>query len=120
MQRTACATRSTTSVSGARWWRWSGSATAPRSLAPSRLRPFSSPRPETGVDKDVAAAQQDYDAIAAEITDGHEIVASKLFGMPTLKVRGKAFAGLFGEAMSFKLSPDDLAAAMKVPGAGTF
>jgi hypothetical protein len=66
------------------------------------------------------AAQQDYDAIAAEITDGHEIVASKLFGMPTLKVRGKAFAGLFGEAMSFKLSPADLEAANRLPGAGTF
>jgi hypothetical protein len=66
------------------------------------------------------AAKQDYDAIAAEITDGHEIVASKLFGMPTLKVRGKAFAGLFGEAMNFKLSPDDLRAAMKLPGAGRF
>jgi len=66
------------------------------------------------------AAQQDYEGIAAEITDGHEIVASKLFGMPTLKVRGKAFAGLFGEAMTFKLSPDDLAAAMQLPGAGTF
>jgi hypothetical protein len=67
-----------------------------------------------------SSAQQDYDAIAAEITDGHEIVASKLFGMPTLKVRGKAFAGLFGEAMSFKLSPADLEAALRVPGAGTF
>jgi hypothetical protein len=66
------------------------------------------------------AAQQDYDAIAAEITDGHEIVASKLFGMPTLKVRGKAFAGLFGEAMSFKLSPADLEAANRLEGAGTF
>ena len=67
-----------------------------------------------------ATAQQDYDAIAAEITDGHEIVASKLFGMPTLKVRGKAFAGLFGEAMSFKLSPPDLEAALRLPGAGSF
>jgi hypothetical protein len=66
------------------------------------------------------AAQEDYDAIAAEVTDGHEIVASKLFGMPTLKVRGKAFAGLFGEAMSFKLSPADLKAALELPGAGTF
>ena len=67
-----------------------------------------------------ASAQQDYEAIAAEITDGHEIVASKLFGMPTLKVRGKAFAGLFGESMSFKLSPPDLEAAMRLPGAGSF
>jgi hypothetical protein len=68
----------------------------------------------------MAAAQQDYDAIAAEITDGHEIVASKLFGMPTLKVRGKAFAGLYGESMSFKLAPADLEAAMRLPGAGSF
>jgi hypothetical protein len=67
-----------------------------------------------------ASAQNDYEAIAAEITDGHEIVASKLFGMPTLKVRGKAFAGLFGEAMSFKLSPADLEAALQLPGAGSF
>jgi hypothetical protein len=67
-----------------------------------------------------ASAQQDYEAVAAEITDGHEIVASKLFGMPTLKVRGKAFAGLFGESMSFKLSPADLEAANRLPGAGSF
>jgi hypothetical protein len=67
-----------------------------------------------------ASAQKDYEAIAAEITDGHEIVASKLFGMPTLKVRGKAFAGLFGESMSFKLSPADLEVAMRLPGAGSF
>jgi hypothetical protein len=67
-----------------------------------------------------ASAQEDYAAVAAEITDGHEIVASKLFGMPTLKVRGKAFAGLFGESMSFKLAPTDLEAAMRLPGAGSF
>jgi len=67
-----------------------------------------------------ASAQNDYEAIAAEITDGHEIVASKLFGMPTLKVRGKAFAGLFGEAMSFKLSPADLEAALAATGGGQF
>ncbi len=67
-----------------------------------------------------ASAQEDYETIAAEITDGHEIVASKLFGMPTLKVRGKAFAGLFGEAMTFKLPPAGLDAALSLPGAGTF
>jgi hypothetical protein len=65
-------------------------------------------------------AQADYDAVAAEVTDGHEIVASKMFGMPTLKVRGKAFAGLHGEAMAFKLAPADLEAANRLPGAGAF
>jgi hypothetical protein len=65
-------------------------------------------------------AKESYDSIAAEITDGQEVVASKMFGMPTLKVRGKAFAGLFGDSMSFKLRPDDLEQAMKLPGAGPF
>src|SRR4029077_2206870 len=60
-------------------------------------------------------AQQRYDSIAAEITDGHQVVASKMFGMPTLKVGGKAFAGLFGESMSFKLGGDELAAANRLP-----
>jgi len=65
-------------------------------------------------------AQERYDSIAAEITDGHQVVASKMFGMPTLKVGGKAFAGLFGESMSFKLGGVELAAANRLPGAGPF
>jgi len=65
-------------------------------------------------------AQERYDSIAAEITDGREVVASKMFGMPTLKVGGKAFAGLFGESMSFKLGGEELAGANRLPGAGPF
>jgi hypothetical protein len=66
------------------------------------------------------AAREEYDRVAAEITDGHEIVASKMFGMPTLKVRGKAFAGFFAESMAFKLAPADLEAARRLSGAGSF
>jgi hypothetical protein len=33
---------------------------------------------------------------------------SQMFGMPVLKAGGKVFAGTFGDAMNFKLGPDDL------------
>jgi hypothetical protein len=66
------------------------------------------------------AAKERYERIAAEVTDGHEVVASQMFGMPVLKVRGKAFAGLHGEVMTFKLPPEELAAAHKLPGGGPF
>jgi hypothetical protein len=67
------------------------------------------------------AAKPEYDRIAAEITDGHEIVASQMFGMPVLKVRGKAFAGLHkGENMTFKLPPAELERAQRLPGGGPF
>jgi len=66
------------------------------------------------------AARETYDKIAAEVTDGHEVVASQMFGMPVLKVRGKAFAGLHGQLMTFKLPSTELHAAMKLPGGGPF
>ncbi|HLQ62903.1 MAG TPA: hypothetical protein VK131_13670 [Candidatus Acidoferrales bacterium] len=66
------------------------------------------------------SAQAAYDEIAAQITDGHRVVAAKMFGMPTLKVGGKAFAGLFRDSMTFKLAPADLEAARRLPGAGIF
>lgn len=66
------------------------------------------------------AARESYHAIAAAITDGHEVVASQMFGMPVLKVRGKAFAGLHGELMTFKLPSEKLQSAMKLPGGGPF
>lgn len=66
------------------------------------------------------AAKDSYHAIAAAITDGHEVVASQMFGMPVLKVRGKAFAGLHGEVMTFKLPSEKLQSAMKLPGGGPF
>ena len=65
------------------------------------------------------AARETYDRIAAEITDGHEVIASQMFGMPVLKVRGKAFAGLHrGEVMTFKLPAPELESAKLLPGGG--
>jgi len=66
------------------------------------------------------AAKESYHEIAAAITDGHEVVASQMFGMPVLKVRGKAFAGLHGELMTFKLPTEQLQVAMRLPGGGPF
>ena len=43
-----------------------------------------------------------------------------MFGMPVLKVRGKAFAGLHGQFMTFKLPSTEFQAALKLPGGGPF
>lgn len=62
-----------------------------------------------------------YHEVVAELTATGQVMTSKMFGMPTLKrCEGKAFAGLFGEAMVFKLSGDDHARAMALAGAHAF
>jgi hypothetical protein len=43
-----------------------------------------------------------------------------MFGMPTLKLDGKALAGLYGDAMTFKLSGEGHAAALRLGGAHLF
>ncbi len=44
-----------------------------------------------------------------------------MFGMPTLKVRGKAFAGIPGSGgMVFKLPPDAVATSLRLTGAELF
>jgi hypothetical protein len=43
-----------------------------------------------------------------------QIEAGKMFGKRCLKVNGKAFACLFGEAMSFKLKGEDHQATLKL------
>jgi hypothetical protein len=45
---------------------------------------------------------------------------SKMFGMPVLMAGDKVFAGTFGEAMNFKLGPDDLEQARKQTGVEPF
>src|ERR1051325_8560162 len=45
---------------------------------------------------------------------------SQMFGMPTLKVNGKALAGLHGKDMVFKLSGDAHATALMLKGAHLF
>ena len=44
----------------------------------------------------------------AETFVGRGPTRSQMFGMPVLKAGDKVFAGTFGDAMTFKLGPDDL------------
>jgi hypothetical protein len=45
---------------------------------------------------------------------------SRMFGMPVLKAGDKVFAGTFGDAMTFKLGPDDLERARALTGVEAF
>jgi hypothetical protein len=63
--------------------------------------------------------QRRYDEIAAGLASAG-VKASTMFGMPTLKLNGKAIGGLWGDAMTFKLGPDALAEALGFEGAQQF
>jgi hypothetical protein len=60
-----------------------------------------------------------YEQVAARLA-AEGVIASSMFGMPTLKLNGKALAGLRGDAMTFKLGPDALAEALGLAGAHLF
>ncbi len=60
-----------------------------------------------------------YEAVAAGLAD-RGVKASSMFGMPTLKVDGKAIGGLYGDAMTFKLDSDALGEALRLDGAHLF
>lgn len=61
----------------------------------------------------------EYQTIAEALTlDG--AIASQMFGMPTLKIKGKAFAGLASDAMVFKLSGEPHKRALATTGAKLF
>lgn len=65
------------------------------------------------------ATQRRYEAVASTL-DGAGVKASTMFGMPTLKLNGKAIGGLWGDAMTFKLKPEALAEALRLDGAHLF
>jgi hypothetical protein len=48
------------------------------------------------------------------------VEAGTMFGMKALKAKGKAFAGIFGDAIVFKLAGDAHATAMNLKGALLF
>jgi hypothetical protein len=67
-------------------------------------------------------AQQVYDELAASLAP-RGVKASQMFGMPTLKnVNGKAFAGLRGDAVTFRLGAGtpEHTDALKLAGAKPF
>jgi hypothetical protein len=66
-----------------------------------------------------AATKKSYDAIVASlVARGAE--SGAMFGMPTIKFGGKGFAGLFGDAVVFKLGGTAHAAALALSGAALF
>ena len=71
--------------------------------------------------EDTETARERYDAIIGRLTREHMgVMASKMFGMPTAKADGKAFAGFANEAMAFKLTGEAHARALGLAGARLF
>lgn len=60
-----------------------------------------------------------YEQVASQLA-ALGVRASSMFGMPTLKLDGKAVAGLYGDAMTFKLGSEALAEALRLEGAHLF
>jgi len=56
----------------------------------------------------------------AEAFAGRGARKGSMFGMPVLKAKDKVFVGTFGDAMTFKLGPEDLAKALKTKGVEPF
>ena len=55
------------------------------------------------------AGQVRFDAVVEELGDELDIVATSMFGMPSVKRGGgKAFGGLYGDDVVFKLDGDDV------------
>lgn len=63
-----------------------------------------------------AATKKAYDAIVKALGADD----SAMFGMPTMKAEGKAFTGIFGDALVFKLNGAAHTAALALAGAALF
>jgi hypothetical protein len=60
-------------------------------------------------------------ALLADISSERDVVKASMFGMPGMKRRGgKAFCGLYGEDMIFKLGGEDHERALSLEGAHLF
>ncbi len=60
-----------------------------------------------------------FDALAEDFV-ARGAKRSQMFGMPVLKAGPRVFAGIFGDAMTFKLGPEDLSAARERAGVEPF
>lgn len=56
----------------------------------------------------------------AETFEARGAKRSTMFGMPVLKAGDKVFAGTLGDAMTFKLGPEDLEKARRQTGVESF
>jgi len=68
-----------------------------------------------------AAGRARFDQLVEELKSELDIVGASMFGMPSMKRRGgKAFAGLYGEDMVFKLEGEGHTAALALEGSQLF
>ncbi len=72
------------------------------------------------IPKPEKAAVTKYDSLAASLGEKLGAESSKMFGMPCLKIRKKAFCGLFGSDMVFKLTGEEHKKALALAGARLF
>jgi hypothetical protein len=70
--------------------------------------------------EDHAPARSAYEVVVAELMATTPATSGAMFGMPCLKVNGKAFAGFTAGTMVFKLGAPEHAAALALPGAQLF
>jgi len=62
-----------------------------------------------------------FDAVVEELTNELDVVSASMFGMPSIKRRGgKAFAGLYGDDMVFRLEGAAQEKALALDGAHLF
>jgi TfoX/Sxy family transcriptional regulator of competence genes len=67
------------------------------------------------------SAEETYNALAAKLAENNaDVKISQMFGMPSLKIKGKAFAGVYEDAMIFKLTGEAHKRALAEPGAKLF
>ena len=67
-----------------------------------------------------ADPRAEYDAIVEEILETSPAKSGAMFGMPCLKINGKAFAGFYQGAMVFKLGAPHHGTALALAGAHLF
>jgi hypothetical protein len=91
------------------------SSNAPKATKKSRARRKASPTMQEAGPKTVERFER-----LAETFVARGATRSQMFGMPVLKAGDKVFAGTFGDAMTFKLGPDDLERAHALTGVEPF
>ncbi|NUP06299.1 MAG: hypothetical protein HOW73_09600 [Polyangiaceae bacterium] len=67
-------------------------------------------------EKTSSATQKAFEALAARLA----VETGSMFGMSVLKAKGKAFTGIFGDALVFKLTGVTHATALGLKGAALF
>ncbi len=85
-----------------------------KATKPKTTKPKTTTMPEAG-----PKTVERFDRLA-ETFVARGATRSQMFGMPVLKAGDKVFAGTFGDAMTFKLGPDDLERARALTGVESF